>query len=137
MGLWYPGASGTTLVVGADGVTGTYTARITTGPGCTALSNAVTISATPSDQLWIYPNPNAGKFQVRYYSGANQLGFNRVLRVYNQLGQVVFEHAFVINGAFGRMDVDLGLVPSGTYEIKVLDAFGNVQLAIGRVMIVR
>jgi hypothetical protein len=139
--IWYrdgvviPGATSTTLVVGADGVVGTYTARATTALGCTALSAAVTITATPSDRVWIYPNPNAGRFQVRYYSNAIQLGFNRVLKIYNQLGQVVYEHAFVINGAYGRMDVNLGLVPSGIYTIKVLDAFATTQLAIGRVVI--
>jgi hypothetical protein len=141
---WYrngnliPGATGTTLVVGPDGVVGTYTARATTGAGCTALSNAVTINATPSDRLWIYPNPNTGRFQVRYYTNNIQLGFNRILRVYNQAGQVVYEHAFVITGAYGRMDVNLSQLPSGVYEIKVLDApYGNVQLAIGRVVIAR
>jgi hypothetical protein len=36
------------------------------------------------------------------------------------------------------MDVNLSQLPSGVYEIKVLDApYGNVQLAIGRVVIAR
>ena len=131
-GVQVPGATGTTLVVSADAV-GTYTARATTALSCTALSNAVTITAGVSDELFIYPNPNNGQFTVKYHSSAQQLGFNRRLIIYNESGQFVYNEIFVVTGPYSSMPVDIRNLAKGFYTLRVTDAFGNI-LATGKVI---
>ncbi|MBK8522477.1 MAG: hypothetical protein IPL54_17020 [Chitinophagaceae bacterium] len=65
---------------------GIYTARATTGAGCTALSNAVTIIAESASIVWVFPNPSRDQFQVRVY---NQPGKQVSVVVNNALIQLV------------------------------------------------
>lgn len=137
---WYrngnvvPGATGTSLVVGVDGL-GLYTARVTTGPGCTALSNAVNIKDSINNRLFITPNPNNGRFQVRYYAGAMQLGFLRHLVIYSENGQRVFDKTYPITAPYSAMDIDATYLSKGFYMVMLTDAFGKEVLATGKLII--
>jgi Ig-like domain CHU_C associated/PKD-like domain/Secretion system C-terminal sorting domain len=127
--IWYrngivvPGASGSTLVVGVDGVVGTYTARATTGSGCTALSNAVTIIAESSTLVFVYPNPSRGQFQVRVY---NQQGKQISVLVHNARGQRVYFERKITSAPYTRMDVDLRSAAAGQYTVSVVDSDDQV-----------
>ena len=132
-GVQVPGATGTTLVVSVNGL-GTYTARATTTLGCTALSNAVTITATASDKLFIYPNPNSGQFVVRYYTNATQLGFLRHVVMYNEGGQLVYDRTFPATAPYSNMNVDARRLSKGLYMVMLTDHEGKV-LATGKVVI--
>jgi len=131
-GTLIPGATGNTLVVSVDGL-GSYTARATTGQSCTALSNAVTITADGTDKLFIYPNPNNGQFTVRYYTSALSLGFNRHLIIYNEAGQLVYDKVFAVTSPYSSMPVDIRRLAKGIYILRVTDAFENI-LATGKVI---
>jgi hypothetical protein len=47
---------------------GIYTDRATTGAGCTALSNVVTIIAESASIVWVFPNLSLDQFQIRVYN---------------------------------------------------------------------
>jgi hypothetical protein len=134
--IWYkngivvPGAAGSSLTVNIDGI-GTYTARVTTAAGCTALSNAVEISYSISTPIWVYPNPNQGRFQVRYYNA--QGGQTKVV-IYNALGQRVFIQRVVTGPAYARVDVNLSGAAAGIYTVEVLDG-NDIRIGVAQVVI--
>ncbi|MFZ1452693.1 MAG: T9SS type A sorting domain-containing protein, partial [Ferruginibacter sp.] len=128
-GIVVPGATGLTLTVSVSDL-GTYTARITTGAGCTALSNAVTIIAERADIVFVYPNPSQGQFQVRVY---NQPGKQVSVLVHNGLGQLVYDQRMITSAPYTRMDVDMRSAASGTYTVSVINSDGVI---IGSKMIV-
>ncbi|MBK7559354.1 MAG: right-handed parallel beta-helix repeat-containing protein [Chitinophagaceae bacterium] len=133
-GIVVPGANSLTLVVHADEL-GQYTARVTATTGCTALSNAITITAESSNQLFITPNPNNGQFKVRFYTSANALGFVRHLVMFAENGQKVFDQTYPITAPYSSMDIDARRLPKGIYIVMLTDAFGNEVLATGKVII--
>jgi subtilisin-like proprotein convertase family protein len=115
---------------------GTYTARVTTQEGCTALSNAVLIKDEISDKLWVYPNPNDGRFKIRYYTAAAQYGILRNAVIYDRRGQLIQIKPVVITGAYTSMDIDIRNYPKGLYYVKITDQWGK-QYAVAEVDVLR
>ena len=87
-GVVVAGAITGTLNVDIDGL-GDYQLRVTDVNGCTNISNTITIKDSVSGKCFIYPNPTSGKFQVRYYSVANNV-LPRTLTIYDAKGDRVF-----------------------------------------------
>ena len=121
---WYrngnvvPGATGLTLLVSVSDL-GTYTARATTGAGCTALFNDVPIIAEGSALVFVFPNPSRGQFQVRVY---NQQGKQISVLVHNARGQRVYLERKITSAPYTRMDVDLRSAAAGQYTVTVVDS---------------
>ncbi|HMI79222.1 MAG TPA: T9SS type A sorting domain-containing protein, partial [Ferruginibacter sp.] len=134
-GVAVPGGTNASLSVGIDGL-GDYTLRVTDVNGCTSTSNMISIKDSVSGKVFIYPNPNTGMFQVRYYSAANNIGLPRGIVVYDGKGERVFIQNYTIGRPYDRMDVDMRKLGTGVYWLEVVGANGN-RLAIGRVVIVR
>ncbi len=134
-GATVSGGSSSTLVVDVDGL-GDYTLRVTDVNGCTNTSNTVSLKDSASGKVFIYPNPNNGQFQVRYYSIINNSGLPRGINVYDARGKRVLTSSYAVNAPYQRMDVDLRNHGTGVYWIEVVDVNGN-RLAIGRVEILR
>jgi len=131
-GVVVPGANGASLYVDADGL-GLYTLTVNDVNGCGSSSNSILISDSVNTKLFIYPNPNTGRFQVRYYSvNANTLV--RGLTVYNAAGQRVLVQQNSITAPYARMDVDMSKFGKGIYWVELGDQNGN-RLAVGRVVI--
>ena len=123
------------LVVGVDAL-GLYTVRTTTTAGCTALANAVLIKDSASaGKMWLYPNPNNGRFKIRYYTNAQQLGFVRHVVLFAENGQKVFDETYPITGPYSNMNVDARRLPKGAYFVMLTDAFGKEVLATGKVIL--
>jgi hypothetical protein len=111
---------------------GTYTVTATdAATGCFATSNSVTIKDSVSGRLFIYPNPNKGKFQVRYYN-SSPTAVVRSINVFDSKGARVFYQKFTATAIYERMDVDLTDYAAGVYVVELLDADGK-QLAVGTV----
>ena len=107
---------------------GTYRFVYTDPNTCVNTSNDVVISAQAQgvDQLYVYPNPNTGTFHVRFYNTINE---KVTLRVFNPLGQMVYEMPFTTALPYSDMVVTLpGVHAAGIYIVKVINASG-VQLA--------
>jgi hypothetical protein len=126
--------SASSLVVNVDGL-GDYTLRVTDVNGCTSTSGKITISDSSSGRVFIYPNPNTGLFQVRYYSSFNTIA-PRGINVYDARGKRVLTQSYAISAPYSRMEVDLSNHGSGLYMIEVVDVDGN-RLAIGKAEVLR
>jgi subtilisin-like proprotein convertase family protein len=134
-GVAVPNATASSLLVNADGL-GVYTLRVTDVNGCTNTSNAVSLTDSISGKLFVYPNPNNGVFQVRYYSIINNTNLPRGLNIYDSRGKKIAAKNYSINAPYARMDVDLRNYGSGVYWVEVVDVAGN-RLAIGRAEVLR
>ena len=129
-GIPVPGAMSSTLVVKIDGV-GIYSV-IATAQGCSSADSTTTpqtITIGDSSgvtKLFIYPSPNNGKFQVRYFSDINIGSKNpAMLNVYDEKGTRVFSKNYGISPGYQQMNVDLGSHSSGIYRVELLDLNGD------------
>ena len=120
------------LTVDVDGQ-GTYQLRVTDVNGCTNLSNTIAITDSASGKCFIYPNPNSGKFQVRYYSAANNV-LPRAVSVFDSKGDRVLTQKYIVGRPYDRMDVDLRRYGKGLYWVEVMDENG-ARLTMCRVVI--
>jgi hypothetical protein len=131
-GVPVAGASTGTLNVDVDGL-GDYQLRVLDVNGCTNISNLLTIKDSASAKCFIYPNPNSGQFQVRYYSAANNV-LPRTLTVYDAKGDRVLTQLYTVGRPYDRMDVDMRAYGKGMYWVEIGDRNGN-RLTMCRVII--
>jgi hypothetical protein len=134
-GVAVSNANTSSLVVGIDGL-GDYTLRVTDVNGCSNTSNLISLTDSVSGRVFIYPTPNAGQFQVRYYSIINNTGLPRGINVFDARGKRVVTQTYSISAPYARMDVDLRNHGTGVYWIEVVDVNGN-RLAMGRTQVLR
>ena len=110
---------------------GDYQVTYTDLNGCVNTSPLISIKPAASDNLWVYPNPNTGQFNVRYY---NQTGEKATLRVYSAGGQVVFEQALSLGITYSNTVINLNKVAAGTYIVKIVNSEGR-ELAARRIIV--
>lgn len=121
------GATANTTVVGIDGL-GLYKVNVKDANGCVnnaSLSTPVSLTISDSitiDRLFVYPNPNNGNFQVRYF---NEGKAPAVVNVFDSKGALVFTQPFSVSQAYQAMNVNLGIHGKGVYRIDVLSSNGN------------
>ncbi|MFN0081984.1 MAG: choice-of-anchor J domain-containing protein [Ferruginibacter sp.] len=134
------GATNNRLVVGIDAL-GTYTVRVTDANGC--ISNAASTSApiiigdsANFTRLFIYPSPNSGQFQVRYFNDVTNNGLvPSVVNVYDSKGARVFSKRYAIGGGYQPLNVDLGASHGrGIYRIDLLTSTGE-RIKTGTVIV--
>ena len=131
-GIAIPGATGSTTSVDVDGL-GDYYVTINDVNGCNGQSNTINISDSANDIMFIYPNPNTGKFQIRYYS----LPGNTLVRsvsIFDSKGARVYSKNYGINVPYGKIEVDMSQQPRGVYMVELGDLNG-ARLKTGRVII--
>ncbi len=128
-------ATGSSLIVNVDGL-GDYRVRVTDVNGCSNTSNLVSLTDSVSGKVFVYPNPNSGQFQVRYYSIINNTGLPRGVNIYDARGKRISTQVYSISSPYARMDVDLRNHGTGVYWVEVVDANGN-RLAMGRTQVLR
>ncbi len=126
--------TGNTLTVNVTQV-GNYQAAVRESwPGglvCSASSSVVNIIALASERLFIYPSPNDGRFTVSYYNSGGASG-QRWIRIYDGLGQGVFDRTFPISGTYTLIPIDLRHMSRGVYYVVVGDGSGK-RLTQGKV----
>ncbi len=102
---------------------GTYKVVYTDANGCVNTSADLVVSGQPTDKLYVYPNPNDGQFQVRFYNQPNE---SATIRVFDAKGAKVFEQVAVTTTAYTRIDVDLGpTIASGVYVVEAVNSSGK------------
>ena len=99
---------------------GRYNVIYTDLNGCVNTSADFLVTGEHSITFWIYPNPtNTGRFQIRYN---NHNGEVAKVRVYDPLGQVVFEQRVTTGPTtYSRIDVDLSNKSGGIYTVELLN----------------
>lgn len=133
-GVVIPGANGNTLVVDVDGL-GTYTVEVSDANGCgNAVPATITIGSAANDIMFIYPSPNNGQFQIRYYSDLGVTAYPRLVNIYDSKGSRVYSRSYSINSPYTRLDVDATRLPKGIYSVELIDFNGN-RIKTGRVLI--
>ena len=135
-GVLVPGASARTLVVNINQL-GSYYARVTDVNTCSGQSNTVVISDSSNDRLFIYPNPNNGMFQIRYYRDPNTNtadNFDRVVNIFDSKGARIYSKRMAIVGPYTMMSVDLSNLGKGVYHVDVVTSSGE-RLKTGSVLV--
>ena len=132
-----PPITGNTYIANVEHV-GTYQVLIQetfTGPAlvCSNQSAIVSITATASGKLFIFPSPNNGSFTVSYYNNGGT-STKRTIAIFDSKGSRVFNRQFNITGAYTLIGVDLHI--NGHYYVVVADIDGK-KLATGKVEILR
>ncbi|MEP7164478.1 MAG: M36 family metallopeptidase [Ferruginibacter sp.] len=101
--------------------------------GCSSKkSNTAHVDFAASDELFIYPNPSSGVFQVRYLSYTS--GVVRTLNIYDSKGARVYQKEYTTAGPYTKMDVNMNNAASDVYLVELRDANGK-RLASGKVVI--
>jgi hypothetical protein len=102
---------------------GTYRLVYTDPNGCVGTSADVVVSGQATDKLWVYPVPNNGTFQVRFFNQPNE---SATIRVLDAKGAKVYERTAVTTTAYTRIDVELpAAIADGTYVVELLNSSGN------------
>ena len=135
------GATSNRLLVNIDGV-GTYTVRVVDANQCVAAvststpANIVIGDSANVTKLFIYPSPNNGRFQVRYFNDVINNGPNPgIINVYDSKGSRVFTKNYNVGGGFQAMNVDLGTSHGkGVYRIDLLTSNGE-RIKTGSVIV--
>ncbi|MBL0232450.1 MAG: HYR domain-containing protein [Chitinophagaceae bacterium] len=125
----HTGATWTGLTV--DDI-GTYKVTYTDPNGCSSTTTDVVISGQASDNLWVYPNPNNGQFQIRFFNTPNETA---TVQVFDSKGAKVYEKANLTSTPYTGMAVDLGpTISSGTYVVTVVNSAGK-QVAAKKMVV--
>jgi hypothetical protein len=126
--------TGNTRLVNVEQV-GDYRVTIqelfTGGLVCSNQSAIVSITATPSDNLFIFPSPNDGNFTVSYYNNGGA-STKRTIVIFDSKGSKVYNGQFDISGAYTLIGIDLQRANTGIYYVVVGDVNGK-KLATGKV----
>jgi hypothetical protein len=117
--------------------TGTYQIALAetwpSGLICSGSSPVVSLTATVSEKLFIYPSPNDGSFTLTYYYG--QAGTTtRQVAIFDTKGARVYQKGFSVSGPYTLLPIEMPAAAAGAYVIVVGDAAGN-KLITGKVMI--
>jgi hypothetical protein len=133
------GATTNTRVVTIDAL-GTYSINVTDANGCTSsgVSTPASIAISDSantDRLFIYPSPNTGKFQVRFYNDiTNPSKAPGAVNIYDEKGALVFSKAYSVGGGYEPMNVDLGVHGKGVYRVDLVTK-GGERIKTGSVLV--
>ncbi|MBK7306525.1 MAG: hypothetical protein IPI88_05455 [Chitinophagaceae bacterium] len=134
---WYynnsvlPGAVSSSLLV-SYGSPGDYQLKVTDVNVCTNLSNIITIANSFALNMYTYPNPSGGIFQVRYHSEPSNT-LQRSFTVYNNRRKDHHQE-FYTNHSFSKIDIDVRANGKGLYWVEVRDANGK-RLGMNRVVV--
>ncbi len=133
-GVTISGATSQTLVADVDHL-GEYSVEVAINGECASLSkNNINVTDDFTTNMFIYPNPNNGIFQIRYDS--KQIGLGNPLNViiYDAKGARVYRKTFFPATPYGRMDINIKNVSGGVYFVDLTDGAGS-RLASGKVVV--
>jgi hypothetical protein len=122
-GIIIPGATSSSLSDITVDDAGKYKVVYTDPNGCTSTSAELDVIAQASGTFYVFPNPNNGQFQVRFY---NQPGESATIRIFDSKGAKVYESRMTTVLAYSRLDVNLkpSLV-SGIYIVELINQQGK------------
>ncbi len=117
------GASGNVITGITINEQGNYTVRYTDPNGCIQTSAALLVTGAQSENMWVYPNPNFGQFNVRFYNANPE---NATVNVYNAKGQKVFTRTLTTTLPYTIIEVDLGpTAANGMYVVELVNGSGR------------
>lgn len=127
--VWYkngsvmPGVSGNVLAGLTVTDAGTYHVIYTDPNGCVNTSPSITVSALGSGNLFVYPSPNNGRFQVRFFNSEQEAAH---ISVFDAKGALVYKRQYTTALPYTQLDVELNNMPSGNYLVMVNGGGGRL-----------
>jgi hypothetical protein len=106
--------------------------RNVNGLPCSNFSNEFAISDSATNNLFIFPSPNNGQFNVAYYSPGTNV--NNTLVIFDSKGARVYSRNYAITSPYQLMKVDMRQHGGGIYLVALFDKSGK-KIAKGKVMI--
>jgi subtilisin-like proprotein convertase family protein len=118
------GASGPVLGPLTVDDIGTYKLVYTDPNGCESTSADLAVIGESADGLWVYPNPNTGVFQVRFFNQANE---KVTINVYNSIGQKIYQESVVTRATtYAQININLGTRQTpGVYIVEAVNSAGK------------
>ena len=133
-GVAIPAANGSALTGININDLGDYTVSVTnvTGLPCSNSSDILSITDSVTYNLFIFPSPNNGQFNVAYYTtGSNA---SNTLVIFDAKGARVYSASYSITSPYQLMKVDMRQHGSGVYMVMLYDRNGK-KIAKGKVLI--
>ena len=130
-----PGEVAATLLVNY-GSPGDYQLKVTNACGV-GFSNIITIANSFALNMFTYPNPSGGIFQVIYLHDPNNTTNNtlqRSLTVYNNWGGKIITRIFSQTTYYQKIDIDVRAYGKGIYWVEMRDANGK-RLGMSRAVV--
>lgn len=127
------GATTTTYTTGVEGIGDYKVSIINPTTGCNNESQILSITATPSSRLFIFPSPNNGQFKISYYNSAGTAS-QQTVSIYDANGKLVYNAKMAINGQYTIIPINILGSARGVYIVVVGDANGK-RLAKEKVLI--
>jgi hypothetical protein len=116
---------------------GSYQVSITetwpSGLACNNNSAVVSLTATASDRLFIYPSPNNGSFIISYHNSQSGTT-SRLVNIYDAKGALVYQQKFSVTGPYMLLPIEIPAAAAGIYVVVLGDATGN-KLITGKVRV--
>jgi|GEM_PF-835128 len=128
-----PGIIGTGYLVDSVEVGNYQVGIVNPTTGCNNRSNVLTIGATASANLFIFPTPNDGRFTVSYYNSTGSAA-KQTLAIYDTRGQQVYSAQLNVNGPYTLHDINIRGKAKGIYYVVIGDGSGK-KITEGKVMI--
>ncbi len=127
-GVVIAGASGTTLSGLSVSDIGTYSVVYTDGNGCSSTSSSIEVTAQSSENIYVYPVPNDGRFIVRFYNQSNE---QITLRIFDSKGAEVYRQKVQTTIPYSTINVDLTTNRAFAGGVYVLDVRGADGRQVG------
>lgn len=124
------GQNSNTIVVNASG---NYSAVALDPNGCYGYSNVLMVRDSIINYSFIFPNPNNGKFQVRY-KGTNINGQNITIVIFDNKGSRVYQKLVPLSMANQLIDVNASKLSKGLYLLALYGTDGRI-IETGKVTI--
>lgn len=111
---------------------GTYKVLFTDLNGCAATSNSIILASQEANELFIWPNPNNGQFQIKFDGRINEVVS---VKIYNPLSQLLSDNDVRLSTNNESISVTLRQpLVAGVYTVHVIGAYGRKKW-VGRVVV--
>ncbi len=133
-GVLVSGANSSSYTVTVNNL-GVYRVAVTSVTS-SCWSDTVTIKATPSSKLFVYPSPNNGQFRVTYFT-ENASASNptkQTIVIYDSYGRRVWSKEYTVSQQYQLHDIDMRASGAGIYYIVLTEADGN-RIKTGEVVV--
>jgi hypothetical protein len=120
--------------IGLKHASGRYRLRIgyvSPEPACPVLTPELVIGDSAVARLFLFPNPNTGRFRMAIYQTTQS---RLTLSVLDARGKLVLDRSVDGVSGYTTMDIDLGHPGPGIYFVSIRDGAGK-RLATERIMI--